>query len=176
MTSPRPWRTWPDPGRATSPGRPSWWTPGPRPDRDGLVAYAVWVGLGALGVALAGILVLGGSASVARLACLLLILIGVVGLRLLEGWRQASLTSGDTGTTKRYRESVWITQRAIGASGSIAAGLPRRGSDDDGDRPGKSGAAAAPCPAARARVPLTGASLLSGISGQYGTGPRPAHA
>ncbi|MFF0769729.1 SMR family transporter [Nonomuraea wenchangensis] len=50
-----------------------------------MVAYAVWVGLGALGVALAGILVLGESASVARLACLLLILIGVVGLRLLEG-------------------------------------------------------------------------------------------
>ncbi|GAA1719516.1 multidrug efflux SMR transporter [Nonomuraea sp. AD125B] len=48
-------------------------------------AYAVWVGLGALGVALAGIFVLGESASVARLACLLLILIGVVGLRLLEG-------------------------------------------------------------------------------------------
>jgi quaternary ammonium compound-resistance protein SugE len=48
-------------------------------------AYAVWVGLGALGVALAGILVLGESASAARLACLFLILIGVVGLRLLEG-------------------------------------------------------------------------------------------
>ncbi len=48
-------------------------------------AYAVWVGLGALGVALAGILILGESASAARLVCLLLILIGVVGLRLLEG-------------------------------------------------------------------------------------------
>jgi quaternary ammonium compound-resistance protein SugE len=47
-------------------------------------AYAVWVGLGALGVALAGIVALGESAAPARLAFLFLILIGVVGLRLIE--------------------------------------------------------------------------------------------
>ena len=47
-------------------------------------AYAVWVGIGALGVALAGILFLGESASFARLAFLTLILIGIVGLRLVE--------------------------------------------------------------------------------------------
>ncbi|MFI0421862.1 DMT family transporter [Spongiactinospora sp. 9N601] len=48
-------------------------------------AYAVWVGLGAVGVAVAGILALGESASPARLACLFLILAGVVGLKLAEG-------------------------------------------------------------------------------------------
>lgn len=48
-------------------------------------AYAVWVGVGAIGVAAVGITVLGESASPARLGCLLLILAGIVGLRLLEG-------------------------------------------------------------------------------------------
>ena len=48
-------------------------------------AYAVWVGIGALGVALAGILALGESASPARLAGLALILAGVVCLKLVEG-------------------------------------------------------------------------------------------
>ena len=48
-------------------------------------AYAVWVGIGALGVAMAGILGLGENASALRLGCLALILIGVVGLKLVEG-------------------------------------------------------------------------------------------
>ncbi|GAA2362516.1 DMT family transporter [Nonomuraea africana] len=48
-------------------------------------AYAVWVGLGAVGVAAAGIVALGESASPARLACLALIVLGVIGLRLLDG-------------------------------------------------------------------------------------------
>lgn len=47
-------------------------------------AYAVWVGIGALGVALAGILALGESASPARLAGLALILSGIVCLKLAE--------------------------------------------------------------------------------------------
>ncbi len=47
-------------------------------------AYAVWVGIGAAGVAVAGILVLGESASLARLGCVALILAGVIGLKLLE--------------------------------------------------------------------------------------------
>jgi len=47
-------------------------------------AYAVWVGIGAVGVALAGIVFLGESASFARLAFLAVILIGVVGLRMVE--------------------------------------------------------------------------------------------
>ena len=48
-------------------------------------AYAVWVGIGALGVAVAGVLALGESASPARLAGLALILAGVVCLKLVEG-------------------------------------------------------------------------------------------
>ena len=48
-------------------------------------AYAVWVGIGALGVAMAGILGLGENASALRLGCLALILIGIVGLKLVEG-------------------------------------------------------------------------------------------
>lgn len=47
-------------------------------------AYAVWVGIGAVGVAVAGILALGESASPARLLCLALILGGVIGLKALE--------------------------------------------------------------------------------------------
>lgn len=47
-------------------------------------AYAVWVGIGALGVAIAGIVALGESASPMRLSLLALILIGVIGLKLVE--------------------------------------------------------------------------------------------
>jgi quaternary ammonium compound-resistance protein SugE len=48
-------------------------------------AYAVWVGIGALGVAAVGILALGEAASPRRLAFLALVLIGVIGLRIVEG-------------------------------------------------------------------------------------------
>jgi quaternary ammonium compound-resistance protein SugE len=48
-------------------------------------AYAVWVGIGALGVALAGIVALGESASPLRLGFLALILVGIVGLKLVDG-------------------------------------------------------------------------------------------
>jgi len=48
-------------------------------------AYAVWVGIGALGVALAGIVALGESAAPLRVGFLALILIGVVGLKIVEG-------------------------------------------------------------------------------------------
>ena len=44
-------------------------------------AYAVWVGIGAAGVAIAGMILLGEATSPARLLCLGLILIGIVGLR-----------------------------------------------------------------------------------------------
>ncbi len=47
-------------------------------------AYAVWVGIGALGVAAAGMLFLGEAASPLRLGFLALILVGVVGLKLVE--------------------------------------------------------------------------------------------
>jgi quaternary ammonium compound-resistance protein SugE len=47
-------------------------------------AYAIWVGIGVGGVALFGIAVLGEPASVARLACLSLILVGIMGLKIVE--------------------------------------------------------------------------------------------
>ncbi|MBT2212446.1 MULTISPECIES: DMT family transporter [Actinomadura] len=48
-------------------------------------AYAVWVGLGSLGVAVTGMIALGESVTPARVACLGLILIGVIGLKVVEG-------------------------------------------------------------------------------------------
>ncbi|MFG2683074.1 DMT family transporter [Streptomyces sp. NPDC048392] len=47
-------------------------------------AYAVWVGIGAVGTATYGITVLGEPATLARLGCLFLIVAGVVGLKLLH--------------------------------------------------------------------------------------------
>lgn len=46
-------------------------------------AYAVWTGIGMAGTVLLGILLFGDSANVPRLACVTLILIGIVGLKLL---------------------------------------------------------------------------------------------
>jgi quaternary ammonium compound-resistance protein SugE len=45
-------------------------------------AYTVWTGIGAVGTVVVGILVMGESADLRRLACIALILAGVVGLRL----------------------------------------------------------------------------------------------
>lgn len=45
-------------------------------------AYAVWTGIGAVGAAITGILLLGESASLARIASLALIVAGIVGLML----------------------------------------------------------------------------------------------
>jgi quaternary ammonium compound-resistance protein SugE len=47
-------------------------------------AYAVWVGIGAVGVALFGIIVFGESSSPTRLLCLGLIIAGIVGLKLIS--------------------------------------------------------------------------------------------
>jgi quaternary ammonium compound-resistance protein SugE len=44
-------------------------------------AYAVWTGIGAVGTALVGILLLGEPRDLARVLCLVLIIAGVVGLR-----------------------------------------------------------------------------------------------
>lgn len=44
-------------------------------------SYAVWVGIGAVGTALVGMLALGESASALRLICLMLVVSGVVGLK-----------------------------------------------------------------------------------------------
>lgn len=45
-------------------------------------SYAVWVGVGAVGTAILGIILLGESASAGRLASLALIVAGIVGLKL----------------------------------------------------------------------------------------------
>lgn len=45
-------------------------------------AYAIWVGVGAVGTAILGIMLLGESASVLRLISLGLIVAGIVGLKL----------------------------------------------------------------------------------------------
>lgn len=47
-------------------------------------AYAVWVGIGTVGVAVWGIAFFGESAAPARLACIGLIVAGVVGLKLVH--------------------------------------------------------------------------------------------
>jgi len=44
--------------------------------------YAIWTGIGALGVAVLGIFIFGDSASWPRLACIGLIVAGVIGLKL----------------------------------------------------------------------------------------------
>jgi quaternary ammonium compound-resistance protein SugE len=47
-------------------------------------AYAVWTGIGTIGTALLGIWLFGESAAVLRLACIGLIVAGIVGLRLVS--------------------------------------------------------------------------------------------
>ena len=46
-------------------------------------AYAVWTGIGAVGTAIAGIILFGESAAAPRLACVGLIVAGVAGLKFL---------------------------------------------------------------------------------------------
>ncbi|MBI2241689.1 MAG: multidrug efflux SMR transporter [Magnetospirillum gryphiswaldense] len=45
-------------------------------------AYAVWSGIGILGTTVIGVLFLGESANMARLACIALVAAGIVGLKL----------------------------------------------------------------------------------------------
>ena len=45
-------------------------------------AYAVWTGIGAVGLAMAGIIILGESRDPVRLACIGLIIIGIIGLKI----------------------------------------------------------------------------------------------
>jgi quaternary ammonium compound-resistance protein SugE len=46
-------------------------------------AYAIWTGIGAVGTVVMGILLFGESASALRLACVVLIVAGIVGLKLV---------------------------------------------------------------------------------------------
>ena len=47
-------------------------------------AYAVWTGIGTVGTALAGIMLLGEPATLVRLACIGLIVAGIAGLKLVS--------------------------------------------------------------------------------------------
>ncbi len=47
-------------------------------------AYAVWTGVGAVGTAILGIVLFGEPAQAARLACIGLIVAGIVGLKLVS--------------------------------------------------------------------------------------------
>jgi len=44
--------------------------------------YAVWTGIGATGTAILGIVLFGESAAPARVACITLIVVGIIGLKL----------------------------------------------------------------------------------------------
>ncbi len=47
-------------------------------------AYAIWTGIGAIGTVTVGILLFGEAASAPRLLCVLLIVTGIVGLKLVS--------------------------------------------------------------------------------------------
>jgi len=48
-------------------------------------AYAVWTGIGAVGAAALGIVLFGEALTFARIACIALIVCGIMGLKLLGG-------------------------------------------------------------------------------------------
>ena len=48
-------------------------------------AYAVWTGIGAVGVALLGMVLFGESREFMRIFCILLIVCGVIGLKVFSG-------------------------------------------------------------------------------------------
>jgi len=47
-------------------------------------AYAVWTGIGAIGVAVLGMVLFGESREILRIACLFLIIAGIIGLKLVS--------------------------------------------------------------------------------------------
>ena len=53
-------------------------------------AYAVWTGIGSVGVAILGMLLWGESRDIMRVICLLLIVSGIVGLKLVSSSKAAS--------------------------------------------------------------------------------------
>ena len=66
-------------------------------------AYAVWTGIGAVGAAITGIVLLGESANPMRLASLALIVLGIIGLKLSTpvSLRQKWLACGRVSTGSR---------------------------------------------------------------------------
>ena len=48
------------------------------------IAYPVWTGIGAVGTAVIGMLILGDNISLLKILCLILIIVGVIGLKLFS--------------------------------------------------------------------------------------------
>jgi len=48
-------------------------------------AYAIWTGIGSVGVVLMGVLFFGEALSAARIACIAMVIGGTVGLRMVHG-------------------------------------------------------------------------------------------
>jgi quaternary ammonium compound-resistance protein SugE len=48
-------------------------------------AYAIWTGIGAIGTAILGMILFNEDRSLARLTCLALVIVGVVGLKYFSG-------------------------------------------------------------------------------------------
>jgi len=48
-------------------------------------SYAIWTGIGTVGAMIAGIILFGENASLMRIGCALLILVGIAGLKLTAG-------------------------------------------------------------------------------------------
>lgn len=48
-------------------------------------AYAVWTGIGSVGTVILGIILFGDSASLPRLICLGMIILGIIGLKFVSG-------------------------------------------------------------------------------------------
>lgn len=72
-------------------------------------AYAVWVGTGAVGVVLAGVIILGEPLSFLRAGCLALIVAGVIGLTLTDTSSNAARrdeTTGDSSSADEHQGAV----------------------------------------------------------------------
>lgn len=76
-------RPWPTLGTLAGAGISLWLLTQALKDIPLGTAYAIWTGIGALGTAALGIALFGDSASPARLACIGLIVAGVIGLKLV---------------------------------------------------------------------------------------------
>jgi quaternary ammonium compound-resistance protein SugE len=67
-------------------------------------SYAIWTGIGAAGTATLGILWFGESASLARVICIALIVVGVVGLKLTASDQLAAKTPADAVQAESLKE------------------------------------------------------------------------
>ncbi len=57
--------------------------------------YAIWTGIGAIGTAILGMMLFAESASPARLACLVLVIAGIVGLKYYGGEKPVPKPAGE---------------------------------------------------------------------------------